>query len=124
MIRSGHKLDRLLQCSALAADVCRGLGQAAAVHGPDGARRRAPVPGHLYLQPRVHVQVPEELLGVRAEPVRVLEDVCGLAHQLQVGVADTEPQPRHPVQQWPEMARLLELGEGLADLLITEPDLR
>ena len=93
------------------------------MHGPDGARRRAPVPGHLDLQPRVHVQVPEELLGVGAEPVRVLQDVRGLAHQLQVGVAHTQPQPRHPVQQWPELARLLELGEGLADLLITEPDL-
>ena len=65
----------------------------------------------------------KQFLVVLPDPVLVVQDVLGLLHQLAVGVTHTQPQPRHPVQQGPQLTRLLKLRKRLVDVFLPQLDL-
>ena len=57
----------------------------------------------------------EQLPGVLGHLVHVVQYVLGLCDQLMVGIAHTQSQASHPVQQWSQLAGLLKFNKSFLD---------
>ena len=65
----------------------------------------------------------EKLPGLWSNSLGVLNDELSLLHKLFAGVANTEPQVCHPVQERPKMSRFLELGKLIGHQSVGQVDL-
>ena len=115
MLLGGKELHRFLQGATVFADVRPRLCSSLTGRRADGAGLLSPHLAHLVPKPLVHGEKQKHLFEVGREAAGVASDEGGLGDELKVGVAGAETEPRNPVQQWAERARLLELWEGAAD---------